>query len=356
MRELSIEEKAQRFDEALRIAKDNFDVIFNADDEATFGKSGIVNTFYHMFPELKENEDELTWLKKFIKEEIDCLSIDIRDSKDRVKLENLKRSLALLEKQSEKIEPIEGFNTEFERQISHLIASTINKEYEYTEAFVKWTSNALLNYAKHEIEKKDEKKPLFNKGDIVILEGKEFTILNVTENFYDVGGYLIPIYKQNELKIKKFFKKVEPKFKVGDWIASNKGKDCSNSIMLIVDYNSDTHSYLCRERNGQMWNSGKFIESSYHLWTIRDAITGDVLQFDNKPFIYNGYLEEGIYPYAYGGINMYDKFCIPSGLLPMTHSDVFPATSEQREHLFSKMREAGYKWNARELKLEKVEN
>ena len=63
------------------------------------------------------------------------------------------------EKQVEKVEPIEGFNTEFERQISQLIASIINKEHEYTEAFVKWVSNALLNYAKHEIDKQGEQKP-----------------------------------------------------------------------------------------------------------------------------------------------------------------------------------------------------
>lgn len=70
----------------------------------------------------------------------------------------LKDCLGWLEKQGEKIEPIEGFNTEFERQISHLIASTINKEYDYTKDFVKWTSGTLLNYAKHELEKQGRQK------------------------------------------------------------------------------------------------------------------------------------------------------------------------------------------------------
>lgn len=51
--------------------------------------------------ELKESEDDLTWLTKYIEEEAYSLSMDIRDNEDRVKLKNLKRSLAWLEKQGE---------------------------------------------------------------------------------------------------------------------------------------------------------------------------------------------------------------------------------------------------------------
>ena len=61
--------------------------------------------------------------------------------------------IAWLEKQGDKVSAIEGFETEFERQVSHLIASAINREHEYNEGYVKWTANALLNFAKHELEK-----------------------------------------------------------------------------------------------------------------------------------------------------------------------------------------------------------
>ena len=64
-----------------------------------------------------------------------------------------------LKKQGEKVDAIENFDTEFEKQVSHLIASAINKEHEYNDGFVKWTANALLNYAKHELEKQGELKP-----------------------------------------------------------------------------------------------------------------------------------------------------------------------------------------------------
>ena len=50
-------------------------------------------------PELKESEDELTWLTKYVEEEAYSLSMDIRDSEDRIKLKKLQKALAWLEKQ-----------------------------------------------------------------------------------------------------------------------------------------------------------------------------------------------------------------------------------------------------------------
>ena len=58
-----------------------------------------------IFPEIKESEDELTWLTKYIEEEAYSLSIDIRDDEDRIKLKKLQNALAWLEKQ-ESVEEI----------------------------------------------------------------------------------------------------------------------------------------------------------------------------------------------------------------------------------------------------------
>ena len=55
-----------------------------------------------VLPELKEDEDELEWLKQFIQEEAYSLSMDIRDDEDRIKLKKLQKSLAWLEKQETK--------------------------------------------------------------------------------------------------------------------------------------------------------------------------------------------------------------------------------------------------------------
>ena len=53
-------------------------------------------------PEDKESDDELTWLKTFIEEEAYYLSMDIRDEVDREKLIKLQNALAWLEKQGKK--------------------------------------------------------------------------------------------------------------------------------------------------------------------------------------------------------------------------------------------------------------
>jgi len=56
----------------------------------------------NIFPELKEPEDELTWLTKYIEEEAYNLSIDIRDDEDRIKLKKLQKAFVWLEKQASK--------------------------------------------------------------------------------------------------------------------------------------------------------------------------------------------------------------------------------------------------------------
>lgn len=77
-------------------------------------KAGITNAYLYahtdstkavlesILPELKESEDELKWLTQFIQEEAYSLSLDIRDNEYRIKLKNLQRSLAWLEKQGKK--------------------------------------------------------------------------------------------------------------------------------------------------------------------------------------------------------------------------------------------------------------
>ena len=106
-------EKARAYDEAIRKAQD-------VSHTSEFIK------ITDLFPQLLESEDEVD---------------DIR---------------AWLEKQKEQksIQCIE-FTNEFENQISHLLASVLNDEYEYNEGFVKHAAQSLLGYAKNKL-KSDE--------------------------------------------------------------------------------------------------------------------------------------------------------------------------------------------------------
>lgn len=87
--------------EAIKILK-NFH-----DTSALFSVRTALET---VFPELKEDEDELEWLKQFIQEEAYSLSMDIRDDEDSFRLKMLQRSLEWLEKQGESIKIKKGKN------------------------------------------------------------------------------------------------------------------------------------------------------------------------------------------------------------------------------------------------------
>lgn len=248
-----------------------------------------------LFDELKESEEEriIKALIHYFSEQDGILtaingSVSVRDI------------LAWLEKQGKKIDAIENFDTEFERQISHLVASTINKEYEYTSDFVKWTANALLNYAKHELEKQGEQ--------------------NIAN-------------------------KVEQKFHKGDWITID--NPCE---IMAIDGNYIVQ-YCDDEKTREI--SKKFCESQFHLWTIRDAKDGDVLTTKDIVFIFK-HMDKT-------GLSLCKSYCEVIGNSKLglgfdfSINDVHPATKEQRDLLFQKMKEAGYEWDAEKKELKKIE-
>ena len=60
-------------------------------------------------------------------------------------------------------------------------------------------------------------------------------------------------------------------------------------------------------------------------------------------------------PSAYFGINEDDRFIVASEFYWWTDNiDVKPATKEQRDLLFSKMKEAGYEWDSEKKELKMI--
>ena len=105
-------------------------------------------------------------------------------------------------------------------------------------------------------------------------------------------------------------------------------------------------------------------ESRYHLWTIEDAKDGDVLLFEGY---YNSIvLFQGIGINGKGRINYHckcdlgnysfgvqgDMACL--GTIEKDAEHYHPATKEQRDLLFQKMKEEGYEWDANKKKLNKI--
>lgn len=146
--------------------------------------------------------------------------------------------------------------------------------------------------------------------------------------------------------------KVEPKFKVGDWCVDNE----DGTIFQIVKVLDNTYTYKTNE--GKEYSCPCYpLEIDAKLWIIMDAKDGDVLinHNDEVPFIFKGFLnpDHPDYPVAYCGIDDADKFQICSGDYFWEDSNVKPATKEQRDFLFSKMREAGYEWDTEKKELRK---
>lgn len=83
---------------------------------------------------------------------------------------------------------------------------------------------------------------------------------------------------------------------------------------------------------------------------------GDIMMtMGKRAFIANGIMDSDGCPCAYCGINLHHDFTIGTTIHGWTSSPYIPASEEAKKELFDKMAKAGYKWNAKTLKLEKIE-
>jgi len=135
--------------------------------------------------------------------------------------------------------------------------------------------------------------------------------------------------------------KVEPKFKVGDWIVLPLG-----IIAHIESINST--DYQVTTTDGKICDFKISKQDNYRLWTIEDAKDGDVLvASDGSIFLFAGVDDCACKYYValttdnYIEINKEAK-----GGYWETSRAVYPATKEQRDTLEIAMADEGYEWDA----------
>ena len=138
--------------------------------------------------------------------------------------------------------------------------------------------------------------------------------------------------------------KVVPKFKVGDWIVSN-----YNNVTYIESISDTKYNLQCKDGFHEKM-SIEYIDRNWHIWTIQDAKDGDVLAVDSMPFIYNGNKNE-VTVGAYCGFNAKHLFSFAYNYV--INQNITPATKEQQELLFVKIKEEGYIWDEAIKKLTK---
>lgn len=147
--------------------------------------------------------------------------------------------------------------------------------------------------------------------------------------------------KVNNQKCVKSVYNVEPKFKVGDWISNDM---CDVHIASIED-----GMYYFDEGDGL---SIVFVDEHYHIWTIEDAMDGDVLAFKNNSGIIICKSPTNYDTRSYCRL-IYDNF-INKEESGWDSTLLVPATKEQRDTLFAKMKEAGYTFDFKKKELKKL--
>ncbi len=142
--------------------------------------------------------------------------------------------------------------------------------------------------------------------------------------------------------------KAEPKFHEGDWVIDKRG--IIDQIVAVIE-NVTNHTYGYDTINGEYFND---YTEGVRLWTIEDVKDGDVLKEDSCIFIIKRMNPNGT---AIVHCCLFDDDDISlDSTLGFDVDSTYPATKEQRDLLFKKMKEAGYEWNAEKKELTKIEN
>ena len=398
----TIEEKAKAYDKALQIARK----INNGEGVAAPSDWTICET---IFPELKETEDEkirkalinfinnptlllpykkkeyIAWLEKQGK-----LVEDYEDRLDRCACESFNKGYkAAQAHQKEK----QGKQEQLYIRFGEIPANEKSKIYRGeievgTEngvsvypAFITGGGNIVLGlnlpitkttlHTQQHLLEYDDRPCYLVKGNYVGKDVDGQPLINNVSIIKKIDSYRVKEEKQGEQKLiidgiltatnfDKMFQncnvqrsvdKSEPKFKVGDWVVWDNKVSCrvdniyqgKESLMYtITDTNNMTRSY-----------SVKGFDNNAHLWTIADAKDGDTLACNEEILLFKSYSVQGrISLYCWYNVqtnNFHSKGVDDASLT--TRNKICPATKEQRDLLFQKMKEAGYENWLKSLKV-----
>ena len=145
---------------------------------------------------------------------------------------------------------------------------------------------------------------------------------------------------------------VKPEFKVGDWVVRKDGEtfygdNYAEQITLIdVDYEGK-----CIWLSSTSWVN----DDDIRLWTIDDAKDGDILYFNDDTIV--------IFKDLYNSSTFHSYCHIEDGVFDISKDEMpdwregkgfKPATKEQRDLLFAKLKEAGYEWVEKKKELRKI--
>lgn len=356
------EEKAKRYDKSLERAKKL---------QETFDSTAVVGWCEYIFPELKESEDEK--IRKWLINEIKIKHHNL----DEENIEFVDKAIAWLEKQKNTpnkeyvFRPLAGET--IEKAVERAVKLDGKVVLAFNGAYIpvgnKTKDEIVAEYydwIKKQIEQTslqtDERAWLYLVSDVLTWKdgiGQYLDDPRVQElakklcSKYAQKLYN-PLVLSNSSNIKndeqKPVDKVEPKFHPGDWIIDNE----YGEVLKVTK--SDANSYEITNQDGEVFNILKEdVECNHRIWTIQDAEDGDVLvASDGSIFLFAGVDDCACKYYValttdnYAKINKNAK-----GGYWETSRAVYPATKEQRDLLFQKMKETGWEWDNEKKELSK---
>lgn len=278
MKELTIQEKARRYDEAIKLVNSKWH----------YKNQPCFIDVSEIFPEIKETKDKhiRKWFIEYFQQ---YKSEGIEKFDNIIKVDDI---LAWLEKQGEN------------PQVKSILEIWKNMRFEiYQQA----SGN------RHEPNYSTDNTKMFSLNDIDEI-----------------------IEKMNEQKPAD---KVEPKFHEGDWVIDKQG--IVHQITNVIE-NVTYHTYGYDVVGGGYFNDDA---EEVRLWTIQDAKDGDVLvASDGSIFIYK-YQRNNSVVYYIAVTSCNDLVINENDYSWENKNACHPATKEQRELLFAKMKEAGYEWD-----------
>lgn len=153
--------------------------------------------------------------------------------------------------------------------------------------------------------------------------------------------------------------KVEPKYHESDWITNGE------YTWKVLDVKSFV--YILQSQDGNIVDDSiSHVDEQFHSFTIKDAKDGDVLvvppikgsEHSEQIFIFKEIKDR---EYVKNAVEYYCR-CMDNefasnerGFMGQSDDYFTPATKEQRELLFQKMREAGYEWDSEKKELKEIE-
>ena len=306
MKELSTEQKARAYDEAIKKARN----IVNSINVGLIGK----DSFEAVFPELRESEDER--IRKLLLEAVTQVLQDQYCYNRGVSKEKV---VAWLEKQCRN--PYSGVSFEYNDNVWGMCARDNGVDILFNKKLIQHISG----------EKQGEQKDILEDA---ILDSNEDGLIAETIRY------------KNE---KKLVDKVEPKFHEGDWIVFN---GLTIQVKRVVK-----GFYITTSKDGITNGYGWDIDNAARLWTIQEAKDGDVLVLNNEVFIYAHRKQMYSIAVAHCFVDNAGSFYLDGEFGYKEYGKtISPATKEQRDLLFKKMKEKGYKWDAEKKELKKIEH